>query len=116
MIDIPVRIDAKGKYYTKVVSTQTLAIIMRLNTGETVHGFIHVRPEHRLSDMMNDEQAFISLTDAIVSMGEEELYHTSFLCINRLGVQWVTPVQAIGESHEDDSDEHEHEFADAANH
>ena len=102
---IPLRIDAKGKYYTKVVSTQTLEVIMRLGTGEVVRGSVHVRPEHRLSDMMNDGQPFLSLTGATVTLNGEEMYRTAYIAINRREVQWVTPVQAMGTEMDDERDD-----------
>ena len=100
------RIDSKGKYYTRIVSTQPLEVLLRLASGELVRGSIHVRPDRRLSDEMNDEQhPFVSITGAVVSRDEVELYQVSFIAINRREVQWVIPAQAIGESSEDLEDE-----------
>lgn len=114
---VPMRIDSKGKYYTKVVSTQSLDVLVRLTSGEVIQGEIHVRPDHRLSDEMNDEHRFVSITNAVVTMNGEELYRTAFITINRLNVCWVIPAQAIGErdDHEDEEEVTELEDSQATN-
>ncbi len=77
---------------------------MRLVTGELIEGGIHIRPEHRLSDEMNDEHRFISVTNAIVTHENQELYRSAYLAVNRREVIWVLPKQAIGQT-EDLNDE-----------
>jgi hypothetical protein len=104
------RIDSKGKYYTKIVSTQQLEVLMRLNSGEMLQGMVHIRPNRRLSDEMNDEHPFISVTSAVLTQNGNELYRTAFVAINRGLIEWVIPVQAIGQGddHLDESTEGEY--------
>lgn len=91
------RIDSKGKYYTKVVSTQELEVIVQLRSGQTIEGSIHVHPDRRLSDEMNDDSRFLSVTGAVVSQEGQELYRTSYISVNRAAIQWVIPTRAVGE-------------------
>lgn len=99
------RIDSKGKYYTKIVSTQQLRVIMQMNSGETLQGILHIRPNRRLSDEMNDDSPFLSVTGAVISRGEQELYRTAYVAINRDRIAWVLPVEAIGQGDEHLDDE-----------
>lgn len=96
------RIDSKGKYYTKIVSTTRLKVIVRLTTGETVTGHIHVRPEKRLSDELNNDQPYISLTGTVLASDGETLYESAYLALNRQSIVWVLPEQAIGELEDDE--------------
>ncbi len=98
------RIDSKGKYYTKIVSTKRLKVVIRLTTGETVTGHIHVRPEKRLSDELNSDQPYISVTGAVLTRDSEILYETAFISLNRQAIMWVLPQQAIGEAEEDEEE------------
>jgi hypothetical protein len=98
------RVDSKGKYYTKIVSTQPLDVVLRLTTGEMIWGTVHIRPEHRLSDELNAEAGFISVTGASVFLNDVELYQTAFAAVSRQAIQWIIPVQAIGEA-DDSADE-----------
>lgn len=95
---VSMRIDSKGKYFTKVVSTQTLEVLLRLSTGELIQGQVHVRPDRRLSDEMNDDLAFLSVTEARV-LGEdgEEKYRTSYMSVSRKGIVWAIPAQAVNQ-------------------
>ncbi len=58
----PMRIDSKGKYYTKIVSTNRLEVILHLNSGMIIQGAVHIRSDQRLSDELNDIQPFLSVT------------------------------------------------------
>lgn len=99
---IPTRIDSKGKYYTKIVSTTPLKVVIRLTTGETVTGHIHVRPEKRLSDELNTDQSYISVTGVTLKREGETLYESAYLALNRQSIAWVLPEQAIGQAEDED--------------
>ncbi|MGH2543996.1 MAG: DUF6812 domain-containing protein [Ardenticatenaceae bacterium] len=95
---IPIRIDGKGKYYTKVVSTNRLEVVMHLRTGELIRGLVHLRPDHRLSDELNDDSPFLSVTDAVVTRDDAVVYATSYLAVHRGAIAWVIPRQAIDQT------------------
>lgn len=103
---LPVRIDRKGKYYTKIVSTSRLVVQIHLRSGEDVFGSMHLRSGTRLSDELNDDKViFLSITNAAVKRGEDLLYETSYIALNRAAIEWVVPQQAIGEVLEESEDE-----------
>jgi hypothetical protein len=101
------RVDSKGKYYTKIVSTHPLDVVLRLTTGEMIWGTVHIRPEHRLSDELNSETGFMSITGASVYADDVELYQSAFIAVSRQAIQWIIPIQAIGEADESADDETE---------
>lgn len=90
------RIDAKGKYYTKQVSTDELTIIVRTEQG-TIHGTLHIHPNNRLSDEVEQEGAFLPLTDVYVETVEGTSFETEFLAVNKATALWITPAQAVEE-------------------
>lgn len=101
----PIRIDRKGKYYTTVVSTTRLRVLLRLTSGELVEGRVHVRPNHRLSDELNDDNDFISVTGATISLDGKPLYETAYIAIHRRAIQWVVPSEAIDQPEDEDEEE-----------
>ncbi|HYN87586.1 MAG TPA: hypothetical protein VER55_03600 [Ardenticatenaceae bacterium] len=89
------RIDSKGKYYTTRVSTELLEVLVETARGQ-VRGFLHVRPDRRLSDELNGEQQFLAITDATVTdPAGATLYRTGFLALNKNEVVWVVPANAV---------------------
>lgn len=98
----PIRIDRKGKYYTSVVSTNRLRVLLRLVSGELVEGHVHVRPNYRLSDELNDDNQFISITGVQLSIDGKLLYESSFIAVHRQAIQWVIPQEAIGQPEEEE--------------
>jgi hypothetical protein len=101
------RVDSKGKYYTKIVSTHPLDVVLRLASGEMIWGTVHIRPEHRLSDELNAEGGFMPVTGASVFLNDVELYQSAFISVSRQAIQWMIPVQAIGEADDSADDETE---------
>lgn len=94
------RIDAKGKYYTKRVSTDELAVVVRTKHG-TIHGFIHIHPNNRLSDEVEREGTFLPLTDVHVEAADGTSFKTEFLALNKDAAIWITPAEAMEEIHDD---------------
>ena len=90
------RIDAKGKYYTERVSTDELAVVIRTEQG-TIHGFLHLHPNNRLSDEIEREGTFLSLTEVHVETLDGRAFETEFLAINKDAALWITPAQAVEE-------------------
>lgn len=88
------RIDAKGKYYTKRVSTDELAVIVRTEQG-TIHGFLHLHPNNRLSDEVERDGKFLSLTEVHVETVDGTTFETEFLAVNKDAILWITPAQAV---------------------
>lgn len=95
-MSVEVRIDAKGKYYTDKVTTQTLEVLA-VTPGGTIRGMIHIHPGQRLSDELNSDRTFIALTDATVPGPNGGELQVEFVAVNKRQVLWVVPVEAVQE-------------------
>ena len=92
-----VHYDEKGKFFTEVVSKESLPVII-----QTDHNFIrgnyHIPPDARVKDDLNQcEDMFIAVTDAVVydKDGREEKYRTAFLALNRNEIVWLIPEEDL---------------------
>ena len=84
--------DEKGKIFTQVVAKEPVLVTIQ-TVSQLIRGSIHVRPESRVKDELNDcKEPFIAVTDAIVySTKNEELYRCSFLVVSVAQIVWVIP-------------------------
>jgi hypothetical protein len=86
------RIDEKGKVFTTRVTKQSAAITARM--GESIiYGMIHIAPDNRLKDELNNQEKFIAITQAQVWSvgGERPLYETDVLIVNKDHLDWIFP-------------------------
>jgi hypothetical protein len=86
------RVDAKGKYYTRHVSKQSVAVTARVGDS-MVQGTVHLAPDNRLKDELNGGETFIAFTNAQVweVNGAQPLYSTEVLMINKGQIAWIFP-------------------------
>ncbi len=92
-----VRIDDRGKYFTPRVSKESVVSVLR-TTEHLIVGHIYVRPDRRLKDDLNEDQArFLAITDALVydPSGTQLLFSTSLLMVSYAHVILLSPVEAI---------------------
>ncbi|MGE5222771.1 MAG: hypothetical protein ACM3PY_10045 [Omnitrophica WOR_2 bacterium] len=83
--------DDKGKIFTKIVTKTPNPITIQTLTHR-IKGDVHVRPEIRLKDEINQADQFIAITDATVfDRDGQVLFDTDFLLINRDHVVWLMP-------------------------
>lgn len=86
-----IHIDHKGKYFTDVISKQSVKSVIQTLTVQ-IRGDLHVRPQHRFKDEVNKSERFIAVTDAVVYNARgEEIYRTGFLVLNLDQVVWISP-------------------------
>ena len=91
-----VRKGPKGKYFTDVVrKTQVRASIRTVH--EMIHGTIHIHPERRPLDALNENGGFLAVTDAEIEVGSE-IIETGFVAVNKAHIIWVNPVEGNGEN------------------
>ncbi|MGA2112542.1 MAG: hypothetical protein ABSG98_10405 [Anaerolineales bacterium] len=90
--------DDRGKRFTEVVHKVPTKVVIQ-TVGGRIEGMIHVHPERRLSDELNEPQPFIPVTSARVS-GLEGNRFVPFLAVARSQVLWVMPVEESEEIHE----------------
>jgi len=86
-----IRYNEKGKYFTDLVSKETVAVVIQTPT-HLLHGQVHVRKEDRLSDELNRSEQFMPVTDVAVYDLAGQLVRTcDFLAVSRDFIVWITP-------------------------
>lgn len=87
--------DEKGKFFTKVVTKQPIAVVIQL-VDYRVKGNIHVRPEQRVKNALDEDETFLAVTEATIFDGKrEELFSTSFMAVNRDHILWIIPQECM---------------------
>jgi hypothetical protein len=90
-----IRYDEKGKFFTEVVSKDTVPVIIQ-TTRNRIIGSIHVRPGERLKDEINNFEQFFAVTEAtIYNEKGEKLFDCEFFALNREYILWVLPKEEI---------------------
>jgi hypothetical protein len=91
--------DERGKIFTKVINKVSVNVVIQTTT-QLIHGKIHVRPEERLSDELNQEENFLPVTNVVIYRSEGQImYETNFLSINRAQIIWILPTAELLEPH-----------------
>jgi hypothetical protein len=90
-----IRFDDKGKFYTEVISKETVEVIIQTATHRIL-GNIHIRPGERLKDEINQAEPFFAVTEAsICDHSGKEVYRTDFLVIYRDHIIWMLPTDQL---------------------
>lgn len=90
-----IRFDEKGKFFTDVVSKDAVQVIIQTLTHR-IHGHVHIRPNERLKDEMNQGDSFLAVTEATVfDRTGNKLYSGDFMVINREHIIWLLPEDQI---------------------
>lgn len=91
-----IRYDHKGKYFTEVKSKDS--VLVRIQTTDAqINGVIHVQPDIRLLDEVNNGEEFIPITDAEIHQ-DGEILRTPFLALNRSHIEYILPMENQDES------------------
>lgn len=96
-----VRYGPRGKYFTDVVPKDPQPVVITTSYGR-IEGVIHVHPDHRLLDEINDGPPFIAITDARIEQ-PDGVIEAEFLALNRSQVLWVVPQEENEGDTRDDS-------------
>lgn len=84
-----VRYDPKGKYFTEVV--KKIPIVVWIQTSrQRIRGTVHLLPNQRLSDELNQSREFLAVTDATVYEKGGE-WKTGFVAVRCSEMIWVAP-------------------------
>ena len=86
-----IQFDPKGKHFTEVVTKIPQAVVIETTRGR-IRGTIHVHPDHRLLDELNEERAFVAITEAEIELPEGNL-RASFVAVSKAELVWITPVE-----------------------
>jgi hypothetical protein len=98
-MDMDMRFDEKGKFFTPRVAKDTLTAFVR-TANQIIVGHVYVRPDKRLKDDLNEDPSrFLPVTDARVydSATEALLYHSSFLLIAYSHIIMISPLDALAD-------------------
>lgn len=84
------RVDAKGKVFTERMTKNQMAVTVGIG-DLVIRGILHVKPDARLKDEMNDGELFIAITDARVTTraGKKPIYKTDALIVNKTQISWI---------------------------
>ena len=87
-----IEFDDKGKFYTNVISKITVSALLQTRT-HLIRGSVHVRQGDRLKDELENEEAYIAVTDAsIYDANGAVAYNTPFLAVQKSQIVWIMPV------------------------
>jgi len=83
--------DEKGKFFTPVVTKDPTSMIVQ-TLVHRIEGNYYTLPDDRVSDALNSDEQFISLTDVSIwnSQGVK-IFDSQFLLLNRDQIVWMYP-------------------------
>lgn len=96
-MDLNMRFDDKGKFFTERVAKDTLPALIR-TADQVIIGHVYVRPDRRVKDdLSEDTSRFLPVTDARVYNATDEklLYHSSFLLVAYDHIIMISPLAAL---------------------
>jgi len=89
--------DDKGKFYTDLINKDSYPVTIMTVTNKII-GKIHIRPDQRIKDELDQDEKFLAITDASVySMQGGEIEHCEFMAVQRSQIVWVIPESKIKE-------------------
>ncbi len=90
-----IRFDDKGKFFTEIVSKEAVPVVIQTLTHR-INGFLHVRPDTRLKDEINQTELFLAVTEAdLYDHAGNLLYSCNFMALNRESIIWILPEDQI---------------------
>lgn len=85
--------DEKGKFFTEYVSKESFKAVIQTSTNR-IEGNLYLRVGERVSDMLNQSEKFIAVTDPVVfDLEGNQLYSSDFLAVNLDLVIWLMPLE-----------------------
>ena len=87
------RVDEKGKVFTPRIRTASVEVDIVTLHG-VVHGFVHVKPDQRIKDELNNQgESFLAVTGATLR-GHLDPAHreVGFVAVNKSHIITVVPV------------------------
>lgn len=84
--------DEKGKIYTNIIQKQPIWVTIQLASNR-IHGLIHIPPDGRLKEELDDQPIFLAVTQAdVLSVdGKEIILSSRFIAVNKTQIIWLTP-------------------------
>lgn len=89
--------DESGKIFTEVITKKPVEVLIQ-TTSHLIHGFVHIRPQSRLKDEIDQDELSLAVTDAkVYGQKDEILFHSKFLALNRRQIIWIIPYAELVE-------------------
>jgi hypothetical protein len=83
--------EESGKIFTEVITKKPVEVLIQ-TTSQLIRGYVHIRPQARLKDEMDQDELSLAVTDAIVYEKKDVvLYQSNFLALNRRQIIWIIP-------------------------
>lgn len=93
--------EERTKVFSNVIFKRPVAVIIQ-TAEQRICGNVHVRPDDRLRDELNQSEQFIAVTNASVYNAEDQLlYRTRFIAVNVSQIIWLIPQNDIIVSQEE---------------
>ncbi len=94
---MPADFEETGKYFTDVIHKKPVEVLIQ-TTHQLLRGFIHVRPDFRLKDEIDEPDKSLAVTDVSVYSSEGTvLYRTNFMALGRTQIVWIIPCEELVE-------------------
>jgi hypothetical protein len=88
-----IEFDDKGKFYTEIISKVTVPAMIQ-TTRHRIQGLVHIRPNSRFKDELDNDEPFLAVTGAkILNEAAEVLFEADFISIRRDQIVWVIPYE-----------------------
>jgi hypothetical protein len=86
-----IEFDDKGKFYTEIISKVTVPAIIQ-TTQYRIQGLVHIRPNGRFKDELDNDEPFLPVTAAkVLNDAGEVLFEADFISVRRSQIVWVIP-------------------------
>ena len=86
----------RGKYFTDVVRKRPLRARLR-TLDDVIEGTIHIDPEKRTLDELNEQTGFLAVTEAVIQASGEKI-SADFIALNKSQIVWVQPLDELGDN------------------
>jgi hypothetical protein len=86
-----IEFDDKGKFYTEIISKVSVPAMIQ-TTQHRIQGLVHIRPNSRFKDELDNDEPFLAVTAAkIFNEAGEVLFEADFISVRRSQIVWVIP-------------------------
>lgn len=84
--------EDKGKIFTNIVTKEPVKVIIQTSIHK-IDGFVHVRPDDRIKDEINQDERFLAVTEATIYANDGTVLNkVEFLAVNREQIIWMYPI------------------------
>jgi hypothetical protein len=83
--------EEKGKLFTNVIAKKPVNVQIQTST-HVIQGTVHIRPDNRLKDEINQTETFLAVTNAsIYDLHKNLVQQCNFIAVNRSQIIWLVP-------------------------